>query len=93
MDETRTLHRKLAAAREMADVLRASLAEKADVIADQAEHTATMLEKAAARGDRERRLRFAAWEREVARIERLNADALRDGAHPGSLHHLPPWPD
>lgn len=52
-----------------------------------------MLDKASARGDGERRTTWAAWERDVACIERLNAAAPRDGALRGTLHHLPPRPD
>jgi hypothetical protein len=61
-------------------VLRATLADSAETIADLAESTAEIFEKAALRGDADRRLMFAAWEREIARVERHNAVKLRNAS-------------
>jgi len=72
---------------------RARLAETAEEVAARAEDMASLLEGAAARGESERRMRWAAWEREIVRIERRNAAALREGADPATFEHLPPRPD
>jgi hypothetical protein len=74
--------------------LRIRLAESALAVAIQAETLAALLEKAAPRGDTERRLHVAALERQIARIERRNATKLREwrGGTVG-LEHLLPLPD
>jgi hypothetical protein len=77
----------------MAD-LRRRLAESALAVAKQADILAALLEKAAARGDSERRLRVAAVERQIACIERRNATKLLEsGGATIGLEHLPPLPD
>jgi hypothetical protein len=73
------------AARELA-------AELADELAALAESFAAILERAAPRGDTERRLRTAQAEREIAQIARRNAARLRAAHTHGAvgLEHLPP---
>jgi hypothetical protein len=72
------------------DDLRVQLAQSAEVVAEQADFVAAILERAAERGDTERRLHLAAIEREVARIERLNAAKLLGSRRgPYGLIHLP----
>jgi hypothetical protein len=73
--------------------VRARAAAAAEIVADQADHLAGILERAAQRGDKARRLELAAVEREISRIERRNADKLRNaGPGPLQLEHLPPLP-
>ena len=69
-------------------------AELADEVASLAEDFADILERAAPRGDTERRLRTAQVEREIARVERRNAARLRAGHDHGviGLEHLPRLP-
>jgi len=62
-------------------------------MADDAEQLATYLEAAASRGDAVRRLRIAAVEREIARIQRRNAARIRRaGSGPVQLEPLPRLP-
>lgn len=70
--------------------LRANLADEAELIARLAEQFATVLERSAARGDEERRLTLARVEREIAEVERRNADRLR--ARGRSVDPLEPLP-
>jgi hypothetical protein len=75
---------------EQLDDLRIQFAQSAEVVAEQAEFVATILERAAKRGDTERRLHLAAVERQVARIERINAAKLYGSRRgPFGLNHLP----
>jgi len=66
------------------------LADTAELLAEQADLLADHLEQAADRGDRERRLELAAWERQVADVERRNAGRLRNGQR--DFEHLPDRP-
>lgn len=68
------------------------LAARADALAQVSDESAARLKAAAKRGDSVRRLAAAAWEREVAQIERYNAARLRSGERPLSLKPLPPMP-
>jgi hypothetical protein len=69
------------------------MAALAEQLADAADTFASVLERAAERGDRARRLALAEVERESAGVERRNAARLRDmfGA-PLRLEHLPALP-
>jgi hypothetical protein len=71
-------------------------AQLAEQVADAADTFASILEETALRGDRTRRLRLAATERQIAEIERRNAARLRnfDGGHgPVTLERVPGLPD
>jgi hypothetical protein len=71
-------------------------AQLAEQVAAAADTFASILEEAAARGDRTRRLRLAATERQIAEIGRRKAANLRnhDGGYgPVTLERLPALPD
>lgn len=72
--------------------LRLRAAELSEKMALAADRFAEYLEEAADRGDRERRLRTAAVEREIARIERRNAARLRQPDDGTPLESLPSLP-
>ncbi|HAM01045.1 MAG TPA: hypothetical protein DCQ30_02275 [Acidimicrobiaceae bacterium] len=73
--------------------LRREAAEFAEWMAQQAETFADYLEKVAADQDSERRLKMAAFEREVAAIARRNSARLRGtDTGPLGLEHLPRLP-
>jgi hypothetical protein len=69
-------------------------AELADELASVAETFAATLERAAPRGDMDRRLKIAQVEREIARVERRNAARFRTAGTGGliGLEHLPQLP-
>jgi hypothetical protein len=69
------------------------MAALAEQMADAADAFASVLERAADRGDRARRLALAEVERKSARVERRNAARLRD-TFGGvlRLEHLPALP-
>jgi hypothetical protein len=70
--------------------LRARSAQVAEQMADQAEQVASILEEAALRGDSDRRLKLARREREIAGIQRSNAELIRKaGTGPLTLLPLP----
>ena len=71
--------------------MQAELAEEADKLAAHAEDTAGILDQAAERGDADRRHALAQWEREVADVERRNAERLRRG-DTADLEGPPPKP-
>jgi hypothetical protein len=76
--------------------VRIAAAERAEALAEQAEFYALYLKGSADRGDREDRLKIAAWECEVAAVERRNAAKLRDlGTEQFALEGVPkrPAPD
>jgi hypothetical protein len=68
--------------------LRHRLAEMASDMADMAEHNAEFMERIAPDEHTGRRRQFAAWERQVAMVERRNADRLRQG----DVHNLESLP-
>jgi hypothetical protein len=70
------------------DATRGRLADTAESVARVADAVAMTWEQAASRGDGERRLAMAAWHREIARVERHNAVALR-GSQLDMLCHIP----
>jgi hypothetical protein len=75
---------------EQVDWLRVRAADLAEVMADEAEHFAAYLVINSARGDRERRLKIATTEREIAKIGRRNAARWRDPhRRPGRAEPLP----
>src|SRR5262245_24534143 len=72
---------------------RTQMAAAAEIVANEADAFAGLLERAAERGDATRRLGLAAVEREISRIERRNAARLRlPGDQPLRLERLPPFP-
>jgi hypothetical protein len=72
--------------------LRHQTATIAELMASSSERAAERLEMAALRGDRERRLATAEWERAVAAVLRRNAERLWDANGPLTLERLPPAP-
>jgi hypothetical protein len=70
------------------DATRGRLADTAESVARVADAVAMTWEQAASRGDGERRSAMAAWHREIARVERHNAAALR-GSHLDILIPIP----
>jgi hypothetical protein len=76
----------------VAGALAEGLAKQADVAARSSEKFAELLERAAPRGDSARRMAIAAWERDVARVERYNAARLRSRARPLGLKPFPRIP-
>ena len=68
---------------------RQRLADSARTMADLAEETADLLDEAAERSHGERRRATAAWEREVARAERHNADEYASGKPAGERDLVP----
>jgi hypothetical protein len=73
------------------DGLHQRLADTASRMADLAERTGALYRRLATGRDRDRRLRFAEWEAQVAEVERRNAALLRDG-RTDELEVLPPMP-
>jgi hypothetical protein len=89
-DEQEARMRRLVGNRAGRHAVAAAFAER---MATDADELAACLEAAADRGDSDRRLRVAAVEREVARIQRRNAARLRQaGDQPVELEHLPRLP-
>ena len=73
---------------------RLNAADLADLVADQAESCAALLEGMAVGEARDRRLKLAQREREIAAVERRNAARLRQaGAGPMHLERPPPLND
>ena len=72
--------------------LAARLAVQAEVGATCSERLARLLSSSAERGDSQRRMAMAEWERQVFEIERYNARRLRSAERPLWLKHLPPLP-